>query len=243
MYTLLKKEINTFLGSLIGYIAVIVFLLINGLFLWVFPLDFNILNGGFANIDGLFMLAPWVFLFLIPAITMRSFADEKKVGTLEILMTKPLSDLQVILAKYLAGLILVLFSLVPTLIFFISVYQMGDPVGNIDMGGTWGSYIGLLFLGGAFVSIGIFSSSLTDNQIVAFILSVFLCGFVYIGFDFIYGLDLFGRFDLFIKDLGINSHYTSISRGVIDSRDLLYFLSLITFFVLLTKVSVQSRKW
>ena len=123
MYTLLKKEINAFLGSLIGYIVVVVFLLINGLFLWVFPMDFNILNGGFANIDGLFMLAPWVFLFLIPAITMRSFADEKKAGTLEILMTKPLSDFQVVMAKYLAGLILVLLSLIPTLVYFISVYR------------------------------------------------------------------------------------------------------------------------
>lgn len=243
MFTLFKKEINSFLSSLIGYIVIIVFLLINSLFLWVFPLDFNIFDYGYASIDGLFMLAPIVFLFLIPAITMRLFADEKKSGTIELLVTKPISDLQIIFSKYFAGLILVLLSLIPTLVFFFSVYKLGFPPGNIDIGGTWGSYIGLFFLAAVFVSIGLFSSSLTDNQIVSFIVAVFLCGFAYIGFEFIYSLELFGSIDLFIKSLGINAHYISMSRGVIDTRDLMYFLSLITIFIILTKISLQSRKW
>jgi ABC-2 type transport system permease protein len=220
-----------------------VFLLINGLFLWVFPSEFNILDFGYANIDGLFLIAPFVFLFLIPAITMRSFSDEKKSGTIEILLTKPLSDYQIIFAKFLAGFALVVFSLIPTLLYFISVYYLGFPKGNIDTGGMWGSYIGLLFLGGTFVAIGLFSSSITDNQIIAFIISVFLCGFIYMGFEFIYSFELFGSADLFIKQLGMNSHYSSMSRGVIDTRDILYFISVKALFMLLTKLSLESRKW
>lgn len=243
MITLFRKEISSFFSSLIGYIVITVFLLINGLFLWVFPLEFNILDFGYASIENLFMLAPIVFLFLIPAITMRLFADEKKGGTIEILLTQPLTDLEIILAKYFAGLVLVLFSLLPTLIYFFSVYQLGLPPGNIDTGGMWGSYIGLLFLGASFVAIGLFSSSITDNQIVSFIIAIFLCGFLYIGFEFIYSLDLFGNIDLFIKSLGINAHYTSMSRGVIDTRDIIYFLSIIALFIILTKFSLASRKW
>jgi ABC-2 type transport system permease protein len=243
MFTLLVKEINAFLSSLIGYIVVTVFLLVNGLFLWVFTSEYNILDYGYAGINGLFMLAPIVFLFLIPAITMRSFSDEKRTGTIELLMTRPITDLQIVLAKYFAGFILVLLSLLPTLIYFISVYRLGFPPGNIDIGGTWGSYIGLMFLGAGFVAIGLFCSSITDNQIVAFILSVFICGFIYIGFEFMYSFSLFGKFDLFIQQLGINAHYVSMSRGVIDTRDMLYFLSLITIFVLLTKMSLEKRKW
>lgn len=243
MFTLLKKEVRGFLSSLIGYIVIMVFLLINGLFLWVFASDFNILDFGFASLEGLFMMAPFVFLFLIPAITMRSFADEHRSGTIEFLLTKPITDLQIILAKYFAGVILVVFSLLPTLVYFYSVYQLGMPKGNIDTGGMWGSYIGLLFLGAAFVSIGLFASSLSDNTIVSFIIAVFMCLFVYVGFDFIHSLDLFGQFDLFIKSLGINTHYISMSRGVIDTRDVVYFLSLIAFFILLTRLSIESRKW
>ena len=243
MLTLLKKEISGFLSSLIGYIVISVFLLINGLFLWVFPLQFNILDYGYASLEHLFILAPIVFLFLIPAITMRMFAEEKRAGTIEMLMTKPLTDLQIIVAKYLAGVLLVVIALLPTLIYFFSVYQLGSPTGNIDMGGTWGSYLGLVFLGSAFVAIGLFCSSITDNQIVSFIVSVFLCGFAYIGFEFIYSLDLFGNFDLFIQNLGIDAHYKSMSRGVVDTRDLLYFVSIIGFFILMTKISLESRKW
>jgi len=243
MFPLLSKEISSFLSSLIGYIVIIVFLAINSLFLWVFDNDFNIISSGYASLDGLFMIAPFVFLFLIPAITMRLFADEKKSGTIELLLTKPISDLQIILSKYFAGLFLVIFSLLPTLIYFASVYFLGYPKGNIDVGAAWGSYIGLLFLGAAFVAIGLFCSTLTDKQVLAFVLSVFLCGFMYIGFEFIYSLDVFGKIDLLIQSIGINAHYISISRGVIDTRDIIYFFSLIIFFILLSKISLEKRKW
>lgn len=243
MYALFKKEINGFLNSLIGYIVIIVFLVVIGLFLWVVPMQFNILDFGYANIDGLFILAPFVFLFLIPAITMRSFADERKSGTIELLMTQPLTDLQVILAKYFAGVVLVIFSLIPTIIYAISVYRLGLPPGNLDIGGMWGSYLGLLFLGSTFVAIGIFASSLSDNQIVSFIIAVFFCGFFYIGFELFYTFILSGKIGLAIQSFGINAHYSSISRGVIDTRDLIYFISISVFFILLTKISLESRKW
>lgn len=243
MFILLKKEVSGFLNSVLGYVVISVFLLVNGLFLWVFPGDSNILDFGYANLDGLFLIGPFVFLFLIPAITMRFFAEEKKSGTIELLMTRPLTDMQVILAKYLAGLFLVIIALLPTLLYYFSVYQLGFPKGNLDTGGMWGSYIGLLFLGAAFVSIGIFASSITDNQIISFVLAVVLSGFTYMGFELIYQLDLFGNFDLFVKSLGISSHYSAISRGVVDSRDVLYFLSVIAIFLLLTRFSLESRKW
>ncbi len=243
MFTLLKKEINGFLNSLIGYIVMIVFLLMLGLFLWIFPKQFNILDNGYANLDGLFLLAPFIFLFLIPAITMRSFADEKKSGTLELLMTQPLTEMQVILAKFFAGLILVIIALVPTLIYYLSVYLLGLPAGNLDSGSIWGSYVGLLFLGAAFVAIGIFASSLSDNQIVSFILAVFISFFVYMGFEFIYTFVLSGKMGLIIQSLGINAHYSSVSRGVIDTRDLIYFISVVALFIMLTKLKLESRKW
>ncbi|MFW5707461.1 MAG: gliding motility-associated ABC transporter permease subunit GldF [Bacteroidota bacterium] len=243
MFILFLREINNFFNNLIGYISIGVFLVINSLFLWVFPLDTNVIQSGYANLEGLFSMGPFVFLFLIPAITMRFFADEKKSGTIEFLLTKPLSDMQIVVAKYLAALVLVVFSLLPTLIYVITVYWFGLPVGNLDMGATWGSYLGLLFLGATFVSIGLFASSLTDNQIVSFIISIFLCGFAYIGFEFIYTLDLFGQIDLFIRNMGIFAHYTSISRGVVDSRDVIYFLSVIFVFLLLTRIKLESRKW
>ena len=249
MFTLLKKEIRSFLSSLIGYIAICVFLLLISLFMWVINSDrnsnfnANVLDSGYANIDSLFIIAPWVFLFLIPAITMRSFADEKKAGTIELLLTRPLTDLQIILAKYFAGFILVFFSLLPTLIYFYSVYKLGNPVGNIDTGGMWGSYIGLLFLGAAFVSIGIFASAITDNQVVSFIIGLFLCFVMYIGFDYISSFALFGKIDNVILALGINNHYGSMSRGVIDTRDVIYFLSLIAIFVFATRTVLESRKW
>ena len=243
MFTLIKKEIQGFFDALTGYIVMIVFLVVISLFLWVFPLQFNIPDNGFANLDGLFILAPFIFLFLIPAITMRSFAEEKKSGTLELLMTQPLTDLQVIMAKYFAGVVLVIISLLPTMVWFFSVYLLGLPPGNLDTGAIGGSYIGLLFLGATFVSIGIFASSLTDNQIVSFILAVFISFFVYIGFEFIYTFILSGKAGLIVESLGLNAHYTSMSRGVIDTRDLIYFISVSSLFILLTKISLASRKW
>jgi ABC-2 type transport system permease protein len=243
MLALFKKEISSFLSSLTGYLVIAVFLLVNGLFLWVFSTEFNILDFGYANLDGLFVLAPFVFLFLVPAITMRSFADEQKSGTIEMLLTKPITDIQIIVAKYLSSLSLVIFSLLPTIIYYFTVYQLGLPKGNLDTGGILGSYIGLFFLGAAFTAIGIFSSSITDNQILSFILAVIISGFMYLGFELIFSFSLFGTFDLFIKQLGISSHYSSISRGVIDTRDILYFLSLIALFLSFTKLALASRRW
>ena len=243
MFTLYKKEIFSFFNSLIGYIAVIVFLLINGLFLWVFPMGFNIVDFGYATLENMFALAPLVFLFLIPAITMRSFADEKRSGTIEMLLTKPLTDTQIILSKYLASVTLVILAVLPTLVYAVSIYLLGNPVGNLDMGGLWGSYIGLVFLASGFAAIGLFVSSVTDNQIVAFMMALLISGFLLMGFDLIAGLALFGKIDLFIMSLGIQSHYASMSRGVIDSRDVLYFVGLIAIFLLMTKTSLESRKW
>lgn len=243
MFSLLKKEIKAFLGSLIGYIVIVVFVTIMSLIMWVFPGDLNILDNEYASLNPLFTMAPWIFMFLIPAVTMRLFADENRSGTIELLLTKPLTDLQIILSKYLAGFLLVVFALLPTLIYYGSVYYLGTPVGNLDQGGTWGSYLGLLFLASAFVAIGLFASSLSDNQVIAFILAVFMSFFCFIGFDFISSLELFGSVDLLLMKLGINEHYSSMSRGVIDSRDAIYFLSLITFFILLCRLKLNARKW
>lgn len=243
MYALFKKEISNFLSSLIGIMVIVVFLLITGLFLWVFQSDFNLLTYGYANLDGLFILAPWVFLFLVPAVTMRSFAEENRTGTIEMLLTKPLSDWQIIFAKFLASVCLVLLALIPTAVYYFSVYRLGFPMGNLDSGSIFGSYIGLFLLSASFISIGIFCSAVTNNQILAFILSVFLCGFIYIGFEFLYSLSLFGAIDLFIQRLGMAAHYSSISRGVVDTRDILYFLSVMALFLSSTKLVLASRKW
>ncbi|CAN5517846.1 gliding motility-associated ABC transporter permease subunit GldF [soil metagenome] len=244
MYALLVKEINGFLNSLIGYIVITVFLLTIGLFLWIFPNgDFNILDAGYANIDPLFLITPWVYLLLIPAITMRLFSEEKKTGTLELLLTRPLTELQVVMAKYLSGLILVIFSLVPTLIYYYSISHISLPAGNVDSGAIWGSYIGLLFLGAAFVSIGVFASSVADNQVVAFIISFFLCLVCFKGFESLAGLSGSGTVNNILFNIGINAHYLSMSRGVIDTRDVIYFFSLILFFLLLTRTIIESRKW
>ncbi|MCK4464724.1 MAG: gliding motility-associated ABC transporter permease subunit GldF [Bacteroidales bacterium] len=243
MFALLRKEINSFFSTVVGYIVIMVFLTANSLFLWIFPGELNVLESGYATIDTLFIIAPWVFLFLVPAVTMRMFSEERKTGTIELLLTRPLSDLQIISAKFLAGLILVLFSLLPCLVYFISVYLLGNPVGNIDTGGTWGSFIGLFFLAGIYVSIGIFASSLTDNQIIAFILSLILCFFFFIGFESLSSIPIFQSIDHVIMNLGINEHYKSMSRGVIDSRDMVYFTVVVVLFLVFTKTSLQSRRW
>lgn len=242
MWSILKKEVSGFLSSLIAYISMIVFLLVMGLFVWVFP-DTSILEYGFASLDSFFGVAPWIFLFLIPAITMRSFSEENKSGTIELLVTRPITELQIILGKYLAGFIIVVFTLLPTLLYYYTIYQLGATKGNVDSGAVIGSYIGLLFLAASIVSIGIFASSISDNQIVAFILAVFISFICYAGFDSFSKLDLFGKVDNTIAQLGINDHYQSMSRGVVDSRDLIYFLGFIGFFILLTKTVLESRKW
>ena len=243
MRVLLFKEIQGFFSSLTGYIVIIVFLVTNGLFMWVFPGDLNVLDSGYASLDSLFTIAPWIFLFLVPAVTMRMFAEEKRSGTLEFLLTKPLSDLKIVLAKYLAGLILVLLSLLPCLIYYWSVSQLGNPPGNLDTGGTWGAFIGLFFLAGIYVAIGVLASALTDNQIIAFIIAVLLSFLVYTGFDYLAQLPGLQSLDAFILNLGINEHYKSISRGVVDSRDIIYYLAAISIFILITKIKLQSRNW
>lgn len=241
MRALVLKEIRGFLGSLIGFIVVAVFLLITGLFLWVFP-D-NILDLGYADLAPLFFIAPWVFLFLVPAVTMRSFSEEKRSGTLELLLTKPLTELQIVVAKYGAAVVLVLLAVLPTLLYVYTLGELSVPKGNIDTGGTWGSYLGLVFLGACFAAIGLFASALTDSQIVAFLIAVFLSFITFIGFDLLASFDLLGGLEGPIKAIGIQAHYESISRGVVDLRDVLYFLGVIVVFLLLTRVSLQSRKW
>lgn len=243
MFALYKKELSGFFSSLTGFITIAIFLLINGLVLWVLETDFNILRFGFSQMDSFFVISPFVFLFLVPAITMRTFAEEKKNGTIEMLLTKPISDFSLIFSKFLAGITLVIFSIIPTAIYYLSIYFLGEPVGNIDSGAVLGSYIGLFFLGATFVSIGVFSSILTSNQVVSFILAFFFCLFLYLGFETIYSMNLFGKVDLFIKSLGISHHYASMSRGVIDTRDILYFLSMISLFLMFTYMLLQSRTW
>ena len=243
MLTLFKKELSSFFSSLIGYLTIIVFLILTGLMLWVFKSDFNILDYGFAGMDGLFVIGPFLYLFLIPAITMRMFAEEKKNGTMELLLTKPLSEMKLIWAKFLAGFTLVFISLLPTLVCYFSVVALGDPVGNIDTGSVVGSYIGMLLLGAAFVAIGLFASSITNNQIVAFILAALMSAFMHLGFESIYRMGFLGNADLFVRSLGMSYHYESISRGVIDSRDVIYFASVIAVFMMATRIVLQSRKW
>ncbi len=244
MFSLIVKEINSFLNSLIGYIVIIVFLLIIGLFLWIFPdAAFNILDSGYANLDPLFILTPWVYLLLIPAITMRLFSEEKKTGTIELLLTKPLTEMQIVWAKYVAGVLLVLFSLLPTILYYYVISSISLPAGNVDSGAIWGSYIGLLLLGASFVAIGLFASSLADNQVVAFIIGFFLCLFLYKGFESVAAVFGMGKMATLIFNVGINAHYLSISRGVVDTRDIVYFLSIILFFLFLTRFITESRKW
>jgi ABC-2 type transport system permease protein len=242
MFSLLKKEIISFFGSLTGYVVLFVFLLATSLFLWVFPGNYNIVEGGYASLDGLFSLAPWVYLFLVPAVTMRLFAEEKRLGTMEVLLTRPLSVMQIVLAKFLAGLLLVSISLLPTLIYFYSVYALGNPVGCIDTGSTWGAYFGLFFLAAIYVAIGLLASALTDNQIFAFILALFLSFVAYLGFDFIGAMKLPSALQQWIINFGINEHYASISRGVVDSRDLFYFISVVFIFLFLTSRIIHFHK-
>jgi len=211
--------------------------------MWVFKGGFNVLENGYASLDSLFDLAPWIFLFLVPAITMRMIAEEKKSGTIELLYTRPVTEWQIVISKFLAAWILVIISLIPTLIFYISVYLLGSPVGNIDSGGTWGSYIGLVFLGGIYASLGVFCSSITDNQIVAFILAVFFSFIFYLGFGLFATIFSAGEMVYAIEKLGIEYHYQSISRGVIDSRDLVYFAAVIFIFLYSTRYKLVSRKW
>lgn len=243
MFSIYFKEINAFFSSLIAYIVIIVFLVMMGLFMWVFP-DTSILKYNFATLDQFFWMAPMVFLFLIPAITMSSFAEENQNGTIEFLSTKPVTTVHIVLGKFFANWTLVLFALLPTLLYYYSVYQLGSPVGNLDSGGIMGSYIGLIFLSGAFVAIGMWASSMTKNQIVAFILGAFLCFFFLYAFSSLSALSIFSASaKSLVAKIGISYHYDNISRGVLDSRDVIYFISIIVIFIMTTITSLTNKKW
>ena len=242
MIRIFAKEFNGFLNSLIAYVVIGVFLTAMGLLIWVFP-ETSVLDYGYADLDTLFSMGPYVFIFLVPAITMKSFAEEKKLGTLELLLTKPLSDWQIIIGKFIAAFALVLVALIPTWIYYYSVYRLGNPVGNIDTAGVVGSYLGLALLGGVFCSVGILASSLTTNQIVAFILAAFLCFILYSGFDSLSSMAGGSSSVLLIRQLGIIYHYEAMSKGLVDSRDLVYFGSVMAILLLLTKITLGSRQW
>lgn len=241
MLAIIQREIQSFFGSVIGYLVIAVFLIVNGLFLWVFKGPFNILDAGFADLSAFFQLAPWVLLFLIPAVTMRSFSDEKRMGTLELLLTKPLSLIQIVCGKYFGALFLIVLALLPTLLYILTISELGNPAGNWDFGSTVGSYIGLLFLIIGYTAIGIFSSTLSENQIVAFIIAVFLCFFMYYGFEGLAGYALFGSYDVYISSLGMQSHFDSVARGVLDTRDSIYFISVALFFLGLTVLKFEKE--
>lgn len=243
MFALYLKEIKSYFSSIMGYVIMGTFIVVTGLFLWVFSGYYNVLDMNMADLQGLFNISSYLFLFLIPAITMRTFAEENKSGTMELLFTKPLSDNAIIAAKFLASVTFLFIALLPTCLYVISVWKLGNPVGNIDLGSTMGSYIGLFLLGVIFVSIGIFASSLTNNQIVAFILGALFCFFVHFGFEFIYSLSFLESVGGVIKNMGIEHHYQAISKGVVDSRDIIYFITTTFIFLFATKIVLLSRKW
>ncbi|HEY9117948.1 MAG TPA: gliding motility-associated ABC transporter substrate-binding protein GldG [Roseivirga sp.] len=240
MWAIYTKEIRQFLNSLIAYVVIGVFLTGIGLLMWVFP-ETSIINYGFADMESLFSLGPFVFMFLIPAITMRMLAEERRAGTIELLLTKPLTEWQIVLGKYFAAFTLVILSVIPTLVYFYSVYQLGNPVGNLDIPGIVGSYTGLILLGGVFTAIGLAASAYTENQIVSFILAVFLCFLLYTGISSI--ADLFrGTSAIYIEDLSLSFHYDALSRGLIDTRDVTFFISTIIFVLIITHWKIIARK-
>jgi ABC-2 type transport system permease protein len=243
MFAIFKKEITGFFSSLTGYIVIIVFLLINSLFMWVFPGELNIFDSGYAGLETLFFISPWVFMFLVPAVTMRMIAEEKRQGTMELIYSRPITERGIIYGKYLASVALVLLALLPGVIYYFSVYQLGESPGNLDKGGTMGSFIGLFFLASVYASAGIYASSLTDNQVIAFILAVVICFVLFMGFDSFAYLPGLKKFDEFVIRLGINEHYKSISRGIIDIKDVVYFLGVAVIFNEATRFHMISRKW
>ena len=240
MWMICTKEWRQFFSSLTGYIALIVFLLLNGLLLFVFP-ETSLLDFGYASLNGFFDVAPWILLFLIPTITMRSIADEYKSGTFELLKTMPLTPAQIVWGKFFGALLIVLLALIPTIIYAISIQAL-SAVGGLDVGSTIGSYTGLLMLGAVFTSVGICTSSFTNNTVVAFISGAFLCFLLYTGFEAVSKLPVFASgMDYYIEMLGIKFHYNSISKGVIDVRDIIYFTGIIFIFLLITQRNVAKR--
>jgi len=240
MWSICKKELNQFFSNLTGYIAIILFLLINGVFLFMLN-DSSIFEFGYASLDKFFELAPWILMFLVPAITMRSLSDEFKAGTFEILKTKPLSSWQIVLGKYFSILVVLLLAILPTVIYIITIKVLAAQ-GGIDSGGITGSYIGLFLLAAVFAAIGLCCSGFTSNAVVAFLISAFSCLLIYFGFNALSKLPFFANgLDYYIEMLGIDFHYRSISRGVLDSRDLVYFLSIIFLFLLITVKNLHKK--
>jgi len=242
LLAILNKEIQSFFSSPIGYLVIGIFLTGCGLFLFIFPGNYNILDSGFADLSPFFNLAPWIFIFLIPAVTMKSFSEEKKQGTMELLLTKPIGLWQLLLGKFLGSYLLVVLALVPSVLYVITIDQLGNPAGNFDLGATLGSYIGLLLLAASYTAIGIFASSLSTNQIVAFIIGVFLCFIAFFAFEGLSNYRLTGNYNP--EYLGISYHYKSISRGVVDTRNLIYFFSIIFLFLKITHlklINIQKR--
>ena len=242
MLALYLKEIKSFLSSIIGYVFILIYLISSGLFHWVISYNTNLLEGVEADLIPFFNLSPVIFLILIPAITMRSIAEERRTGTIELLFTRPISDIQLLFGKYLAAVTLLLIAILPTLFYYFTMYYLGSPVGIIDTGATLTSYIGLILLGATFISIGIFASSITSSQIVAFILSMFLCWLFYDGFNLLGSYNLLGDLDTIVRSFGMTTHYDSIKKGVIDSGDLLYFFSVISFFLFSAMTVLKSLK-
>lgn len=243
MYAIFRKEINGFFSSLTGYVVIIVFLLVNSMFMWVLPGEWNVFDSGYAGLDTLFILSPWIFMFLVPAVTMRMIAEEKRLGTIELIFSRPISEREIVYGKYFASVALVLIALLPGAIYYISVYQLGSTPGNLDTGGAIGAFIGLFFLAAVYASAGILASSLTDNQVIAFIIAVTVCFILFIGFDSFAYLPGLKKVDEIVIRLGINEHYKSISRGVIDIRDISYFLAVIAILNEITVFKLQSHKW
>jgi ABC-2 type transport system permease protein len=241
MLSILSKELQSFFASPIAYLVIGVYLLINGLFLWVFEGELNILNAGFADLSSYFYLAPWVLVFLIPAVTMKSFSEELNSGTLELLKTKPLSFWNILLGKYIGAMLLIGVAILPTVVYVYSIYKLGNPVGNIKLGTTFASFFGLFLLITTYTSIGIFASTLSKNQIVAFVVAVFTCFFFYHGFEALASFDSMGGNDYLIEQIGMSAHYKSVGNGVIDTRDLVYFLSITIFFLFIAKKNLERE--
>lgn len=241
MLAIFNKEINTFFSSLTAYIVMAVFLTAVGLLIWVFP-DTNVLNYGYADLSTFFTLTPFVLLFLIPAITMRSLAEEVRNGTIELLLTKPLSDWGLVFGKFLANWVLVVLTLAPTLLYYYTVYQLGNPVGNIDTGAVFGSYIGLLLLSTVFVAVGLWASSLSDNQIVAFVLAVFICFLLFAGIGAIAKLDFGSEWTYPLSWISLDQQYADLGRGLVDSRNVIYLLSVTSLFLWFTQNQIRKKK-
>lgn len=243
MYAIFIKEIRGFFSSLTGYIVIAVYLLVNSLFMWIFPGEWNIFDSGYAGLDTLFILSPWIFLFLVPAVTMRMIAEEKRLGTIELIFSRPITERGIIWGKFLASVVLVLLALLPGVIYYISVWLLGEVPGNLDKGGIAGAYTGLFFLASVYAAAGIFASSITDNQVIAFVIALLLCFMLFMGFDSLAYLPGLKSFDESLMRLGINEHYKSMSRGVLDIRDVLYFVSVVIILNESTRMVLLSRQW